>query len=178
VGREEQQIHVRSGPGRCAYCHDSVPERERVACAACLAVHHADCWEGRCASCRADKDPLRAGAGPTPGGAPPRPEPRRERRPRYRERPRYEPRPVAEPARERDPDVAPGLLAMLLLGKKGRKLHKVYRLLTGAGLAEKLAGKLGRKAAKAVFVLVALAVAFAIVAAILLVLLVVAAMFA
>ena len=32
---------------------DAVEQAERVACAACVAVHHADCWaeNGACASC-------------------------------------------------------------------------------------------------------------------------------
>jgi hypothetical protein len=41
------------GVGRCAYCHDEVGVEDRTACAGCLAVHHADCWEDRCAACGA-----------------------------------------------------------------------------------------------------------------------------
>jgi hypothetical protein len=41
------------GVGRCAYCHDVVAIDDRAACAACLAVHHEECWEGRCAACSA-----------------------------------------------------------------------------------------------------------------------------
>jgi hypothetical protein len=41
------------GAGRCAYCHDDVAVEDRAACAACLAVHHEECWEGRCAACGA-----------------------------------------------------------------------------------------------------------------------------
>jgi hypothetical protein len=41
------------GAGRCAYCHDDVVVEDRAACAACLAVHHEECWEGRCAACGA-----------------------------------------------------------------------------------------------------------------------------
>jgi len=56
---ERERVKVRSGPGRCAYCHDAVEAAERVACATCLAVHHADCWEAdaRCAAC-AEATPL------------------------------------------------------------------------------------------------------------------------
>ena len=41
------------GAGRCAYCHDDVAVEDRAACAACLAVHHEECWEDRCAACGA-----------------------------------------------------------------------------------------------------------------------------
>jgi hypothetical protein len=45
-------VHCR-GVGRCAYCHDDVAVEDRAACAGCLAVHHTDCWEDRCAACGA-----------------------------------------------------------------------------------------------------------------------------
>jgi hypothetical protein len=41
------------GVGRCAYCHDDVAVEDRAACAACLALHHEECWDGRCAACAA-----------------------------------------------------------------------------------------------------------------------------
>jgi predicted phage tail protein len=46
-------VTVKNGPARCAYCHGAVKERLRVACSACLAVHHGDCWKEHrsCASC-------------------------------------------------------------------------------------------------------------------------------
>lgn len=46
-------VVVASSPLRCPWCHADVERRERVVCAACLASHHAECWEteGRCASC-------------------------------------------------------------------------------------------------------------------------------
>ncbi len=51
----ERQVQVAGGPGRCPFCHDAVERsKERwVACEACLARHHADCWHeaGACAGC-------------------------------------------------------------------------------------------------------------------------------
>jgi hypothetical protein len=49
----EARVDVKGKPGRCAYCHDDVAVEERTACAACLAVHHTECWsqDRKCASC-------------------------------------------------------------------------------------------------------------------------------
>src|SRR5579871_4463817 len=44
-----------SGPTRCPFCHAdiAIESEEWVACAACLARHHRECWEeaGACSSC-------------------------------------------------------------------------------------------------------------------------------
>lgn len=51
------RIKVERAPNRCPYCHDAVRVSEEawVACAGCLARHHAECWSdrapGRCAAC-------------------------------------------------------------------------------------------------------------------------------
>jgi hypothetical protein len=42
-------------PTRCPYCHEQIEPAEFddcVVCESCLSRHHADCWEGRCASCK------------------------------------------------------------------------------------------------------------------------------
>jgi type II secretory pathway component PulF len=51
----EAKVEVKVG--RCAYCHDRVNPTERVACSACLAVHHRACWagDGACAACGENK---------------------------------------------------------------------------------------------------------------------------
>jgi hypothetical protein len=45
----------KAGAKRCPYCHDSLSAEAAVACTACLAPHHEDCWDetGRCANCGA-----------------------------------------------------------------------------------------------------------------------------
>ena len=50
---ERLQISARGSPGRCVYCKGDVDIAERAACAACLAVHHRDCFEidACCAAC-------------------------------------------------------------------------------------------------------------------------------
>jgi hypothetical protein len=54
IARSRPPVALRGcGAGRCAYCHDQVAVEDRAACASCHAVHHVDCWEGRCASCGA-----------------------------------------------------------------------------------------------------------------------------
>ena len=63
---ERADVKVSRGPGRCAYCHDDVPEAERTACIACLAVHHHDCWHGRCAACGEARSLTPERAGETP----------------------------------------------------------------------------------------------------------------
>jgi hypothetical protein len=47
-------LHVAQSAVRCPFCHGSleVAARDWVVCRACLARHHASCWEGSCASCR------------------------------------------------------------------------------------------------------------------------------
>jgi len=53
--RERAQIAVKGSPTRCPYCHDDCrPGEGEVACRACLARHHADCWKehGACGSCQ------------------------------------------------------------------------------------------------------------------------------
>lgn len=63
-------------PTRCPYCHDDVKvtATDWIACRACLARHHVECWRdrGACASCRGTAV-LVAGAAPsvtpTPGPA-------------------------------------------------------------------------------------------------------------
>lgn len=56
----------------CPYCKGSLPRAEAVYCAACVAPHHADCWDqhGRCSACAATSR-VRAEA------APARPRPKR-----------------------------------------------------------------------------------------------------
>ena len=45
-----------SGPSRCPFCHDDIdPSAEGwIACGACLARHHSECWfeANACASCK------------------------------------------------------------------------------------------------------------------------------
>ncbi len=52
---EKVSVHLDHSPIRCPYCHgDVATDQEKwIACAACLARHHADCWgeAKRCASC-------------------------------------------------------------------------------------------------------------------------------
>lgn len=52
---EQVRVRRRGSLGNCAYCKDTVELPERVACARCLALHHAPCWEehGACAACAA-----------------------------------------------------------------------------------------------------------------------------
>jgi hypothetical protein len=41
------------GHKRCPYCHDSLSAEDGVACTACLAPHHTECWDdtGTCSNC-------------------------------------------------------------------------------------------------------------------------------
>jgi hypothetical protein len=52
---EKVAVRIDHSPVRCPYCHGDVLTDQEVwiACAACLARHHADCWSEtkRCASC-------------------------------------------------------------------------------------------------------------------------------
>lgn len=52
---ERQDLQLRGSPTRCPFCHDDVAldEANWVACAGCLARHHASCWNehGCCGSC-------------------------------------------------------------------------------------------------------------------------------
>ena len=54
---EIAEVRITSGsPTRCPFCHDALePISEKwIACGACLARHHADCWDetAACASCK------------------------------------------------------------------------------------------------------------------------------
>lgn len=55
-GEVEADVRVDRSPTRCPYCHaDVAPDpTEWVACAGCLARHHAGCWgeAGRCGTCQ------------------------------------------------------------------------------------------------------------------------------
>jgi TPR repeat protein len=50
-----ERVRAQASPVRCPFCHDDVRvgEQRWVACAGCLARHHAGCWgeAGRCAAC-------------------------------------------------------------------------------------------------------------------------------
>ena len=53
---ETNAIRVTASPVRCPFCHDDLELGAAwVACGACLARHHPDCWEetSSCASCKA-----------------------------------------------------------------------------------------------------------------------------
>jgi hypothetical protein len=51
------RVNVPHSPLRCPYCHEDVHHESEpwLACAACLARHHDDCWRdaGRCGTCGA-----------------------------------------------------------------------------------------------------------------------------
>lgn len=49
-----ERIQVRGSPSRCAYCHDDL-STAKTACHACLAPHHPECWEDKCAACGASQ---------------------------------------------------------------------------------------------------------------------------
>lgn len=52
--RPALMLHLRDGPTRCPYCHDGCDALEAgVACQACAAPHHKECWAelGACAGC-------------------------------------------------------------------------------------------------------------------------------
>lgn len=50
---ELPRVRVEGAPTRCPFCHDEASAQDTVACVACLARHHATCWDeaARCASC-------------------------------------------------------------------------------------------------------------------------------
>jgi hypothetical protein len=54
---EAARVQIETSHSRCPYCHDKAEAEDRVACASCLAVHHADCWSesGRCAACAGEQ---------------------------------------------------------------------------------------------------------------------------
>jgi len=60
---EAVHVEMRGSPGRCAYCHGDVPPEERVACRDCLAPHHQECFEGRCAACGSESVLVRGALG-------------------------------------------------------------------------------------------------------------------
>lgn len=49
----EVAVAARPGLTRCPYCHEDAEPTEAVACVACLARHHAGCWDeqGACSAC-------------------------------------------------------------------------------------------------------------------------------
>jgi hypothetical protein len=50
----EKEVEVRGSPTRCPYCHDEcTAAQQHSVCEACLARHHASCWDshGACATC-------------------------------------------------------------------------------------------------------------------------------
>jgi len=55
LGAAKSSVSVggKVGVGRCPYCHSDVEAETGVACTACLARHHSDCWDEHqeCASC-------------------------------------------------------------------------------------------------------------------------------
>lgn len=58
---DDVRVRVERSPNRCPYCHDDVRLEDDawLACATCLARHHADCWAdpggaGRCSGCGGD----------------------------------------------------------------------------------------------------------------------------
>ena len=54
---EKSRVKVAGSALRCPYCHDDVStaSSEWVACGACLARHHRECWRerGACSTCGA-----------------------------------------------------------------------------------------------------------------------------
>jgi hypothetical protein len=51
-------VRFEQTPSRCPYCHGPCEDSEEVvACRACVARHHAECWRqlGRCSSCGATR---------------------------------------------------------------------------------------------------------------------------
>lgn len=75
MSEENVRVDVRGGQTRCPYCHDSVDvaSRDWIACADCLARHHAECWRetGRCGTCRGETplEPPHASGVPAPAPA-------------------------------------------------------------------------------------------------------------
>ena len=66
---ERTQVRFEHSPSRCPYCHDDcASDAEVVACRACVAKHHAECWEemSRCGAC-GEARALREGGGAGPG---------------------------------------------------------------------------------------------------------------
>ncbi len=62
------ELRLADSPTRCPYCHGELAaERFATAlvCERCLSRHHADCWEGACASCAGDRALGRPAARPT-----------------------------------------------------------------------------------------------------------------
>ncbi|MEZ6185746.1 MAG: hypothetical protein R3F62_12145 [Planctomycetota bacterium] len=75
----ESPLRVEVSSLRCPFCHEKVALAERCACAECLAVHHAACWEEhpRCAACAGAHVLVLSQAPPAPAPA----RPLAERRP-------------------------------------------------------------------------------------------------
>ncbi len=57
-----EREQLRLSAERCPYCHEAVErsDQDKVACNACMAWHHAGCWNehGACAACGADRTGL------------------------------------------------------------------------------------------------------------------------
>jgi hypothetical protein len=49
------EVHVNLA--KCPFCHDEVAVADRAVCAACLAVHHLECWteHGACSACAGEQ---------------------------------------------------------------------------------------------------------------------------
>lgn len=75
----EPEVHVGHSPVRCPFCHEDVQvEGEAwVACAGCLARHHAECWSetARCGACKGTQSLAKSGPPVTTSPAPRLPEP-------------------------------------------------------------------------------------------------------
>jgi len=65
-----RDVRVRRAPVRCPYCHDEIGTQDEawVACAGCLARHHAACWTAsrKCATCNDRQSLVGAHAAPRP----------------------------------------------------------------------------------------------------------------
>jgi hypothetical protein len=75
VALDEKAVRFEHAPSRCPYCHSHCEDSEEVvACRACVARHHAECWRqlGRCSSCGGARF-----LGESPAAAPARPADRR-----------------------------------------------------------------------------------------------------
>jgi len=65
---DRDDVRVGASPVRCPFCHDGIDVAGEawVACAGCVARHHAECWDeaGRCGVCRGGERLTREGAAP------------------------------------------------------------------------------------------------------------------
>ncbi|MCO5166447.1 MAG: hypothetical protein M9894_08790 [Planctomycetes bacterium] len=78
-GDAKERVRVGQSALRCPYCHDdvAVEAQDWLACARCLARHHAACWteSGRCGGCGAAEALARAGSAPVRAAEPHEPAP-------------------------------------------------------------------------------------------------------